>query len=116
MKKKNIIKENKYFEQIINNGFNYRNRFFTIYTRKNNIPNCRFGISIPKKIGNSVTRNKLKRQIKNIINDNYEFNYSIDYVIITTKNIFELDYKKMEKELMTLIINITEERKVKDEK
>jgi ribonuclease P protein component len=66
----------------------------------------RFGISIPKKVGNSVLRNKLKRQIKDIIDKNNCFNKNLDYVIIVRKEIITLKYNDMSFELLSLLTKI----------
>ena len=51
-----------------------------------------------KKIGNAVKRNKIKRRLKNIMNDalkkiNMDLNYS--YLFIAKKNIYDADYKML---------------------
>jgi ribonuclease P protein component len=40
------------------------------------------GVSIPKRIGIAVIRNKIKRQIKAILQDNLDVRKAIDYVIV----------------------------------
>jgi ribonuclease P protein component len=70
MKKINIIKESREFDKIIKHRQYYSNRYFVIYIMKKEDKYYCFGISIPKKVGNSVTRNKIKRQIKSIIDTN----------------------------------------------
>ena len=49
----------------------------------NNLPYARYGISVGKKLGNAVYRNKKKRQIRSII-DSLEKDYvkAKDYIII----------------------------------
>jgi ribonuclease P protein component len=93
MKKINIIKDSREFEKIIKNRHYYSNRFFIIYIIKKEAKYYRLGISIPKKVGNSVIRNKIKRQIKSIIDKNKFINKDFDYVIIVRKEIINLDYK-----------------------
>ena len=98
MKKINIVKENEQFNNIIQNSKKqYRNKDFILYVEKNNNnKNYRFGISVGKKIGNAVTRNKLKRQVRNII-DNYKNDYEFDkdYIIIVRKNCLNRSYNEM---------------------
>lgn len=106
MKKVNIIKKTQEFEKIIKYRHNYSNRFFVIYIMKKTEDYYRFGISIPKKVGNSVMRNKLKRQIKSIIDQKINFNTDLDYVIIVRKEIIDLDYNDKIKNLESLLIKI----------
>jgi ribonuclease P protein component len=107
MKKLNIIKKTQEFDQIIKYRHHYSNRFFVIYIMKKQEKYFRFGISIPKKVGNSVMRNKIKRQIKGIIDQNNNFNKDLDYVIIVRKEILELDYSEKEKSLESLLTKIS---------
>jgi len=108
MKKKNIVKENKDFSRIINNGKRYWNDAYSIYYEKNNYGDYRIGISVSKKIGNAVIRNKIKRQIRNIA-DKYKNIYQKDkdYIIIVRKNYINLKFSELEMKYLELINRIT---------
>ena len=108
MKKKEIIKDNREFSRIINKNKNIKNKYYSIYYEKNNSKNL-YGISVPTKTGNAVIRNKLKRQVKNIIDNNKNYiQSSYNYVIILIKNLLDLDYQSKEKELINLFKKIGE--------
>ena len=105
MKKVEIIKKNKTFSEIINKKNRLSNKYFSIYYSEGNNFN-KYGISIPKKTGNAVIRNKIKRQLKNIITNNKKNIQNInDYVIIVRKSILELSYEEMERNIINLIRN-----------
>ncbi len=108
MKKKNIIKNKLEFSKIINNSPFLKNNYFIIYyskTEKNN----RYGITIPKKTGKAYLRNRIKRQMKSIIDNNdLIIPKYYDYVIIIRKKLIELNYWQMEKELICLIKKLGE--------
>lgn len=109
MKKINIIKKNYEINKVINNGKLVKNRYFYIYKDKNNTNIYRFAICISKKIGNAVVRNKVKRQLKDIIDkSNLVFKYNDDYVIIVRKEINLINYEKMKENLINLISTIIE--------
>lgn len=111
MKKKEIIKKSNDYTNIINKNNKLKNKYYSIFYKKSS--NTLFGISIPKKTGNAVIRNKIKRQIKNIIDNNkIHIQNNYNYVIIIRKEILELTYIEKEKELITLLKKIGE----KDEK
>ena len=113
MKKKQIIQKEKEFTEIIHKCPYKKNNYFVIYYRKNKEQN-RFGISVPKKTGKAHIRNKIKRRIKNIIDQNEKrVQTPFDYVIIIRKRILELDYVTMNQQLMSLIIKIGEENEKK---
>ena len=108
MKKIDIIKSSNEYTEIINKEKSKKNKYYSIYYRSNN-QNNRYGITIPKKLGIAVLRNKTKRRIKNIIDKNKKSIQSgYDYVIIVKKGILELTYLDMEKELLKLMKSIGE--------
>ena len=103
IKKINIVKKSLDFEKIIENGKFNRNKFISIYIYDND-SKTRFGISVSKKVGNAVVRNKIKRQIKNIIDINKkDFQKNKDYIIIIKKDIINLSYKEIEESIMNII-------------
>ncbi|MDE5630927.1 MAG: ribonuclease P protein component, partial [Bacilli bacterium] len=64
----------------------------------------RFGLAVGKKIGNAVTRNRVKRQIRSIIDNNKNlFKNSKDYIIIVKRNFLDLSFQDMERELKSLL-------------
>ena len=106
MKKINVVKENEQFNKIIQTSKNqYKNRNYILYveTNKNN-KNYRFGISVGKKVGNAVTRNRLKRQVRNII-DNYKnvYEFDKDYIIIVRKNCLNQTYNELNDSFLDVI-------------
>ena len=106
MKKKYIVKYARDFEDIIKNGKCIRNRYYIIHHKPNNLPYDKFGISVTKKLGNAVFRNKYKRIIRSII-DNYKkhYNNNEDYIIILRREAIDKPYKDLEKELFALLNN-----------
>lgn len=101
MKKKDIIKKSLEYESIINKKKVVRNRFFSIYY--DIFDDTKYGITVPKKVGNAVIRNKIKRQIKNIIDNNKkDIQNNRHYVIIIKRSVLELSYNDIEKFLIHL--------------
>ncbi len=74
MKKIYRIKKSKEIESILKKRKSSGNKYYIIYVIKNTeTDHFRLAMSVSKKIGNAVIRNKSKRQIKSII-QNYENN------------------------------------------
>ena len=69
----------------------------------------KFGITVPTKTGKAVIRNKLKRQVKSIIDNNKNsIKNNYNYVIIIRKNLKDLNYQEKEKNLLELFNRIGE--------
>ncbi len=97
MKKINTVKKNDDFSKIIKTGKYYKTKYFVIYIKDNNLERYRFGISIGKKAGKAVTRNKIKRQLRTII-DKYKNDYpnGKDYIIIVKNCFIEASFSEIE--------------------
>ena len=46
------------------------------------LSNSRVGISVGKKLGNAVQRNRVKRQVRMMVDEIYDFNEEFDTVLI----------------------------------
>lgn len=104
MKKINIVKKNQDFSTILNNRKKIGNKYLVIYYKENNLSLNRYGISVSKKLGNAVTRNKIKRQVKNIIDKNENlFKKNQDYIIIIRKDFIDLKFESKEQIIKNLI-------------
>lgn len=64
MKKTESIKKNELFREIYSTGKSYANKNLVMYMKKNNTKNNRLGISVSKKVGNSVVRHRITRLIR----------------------------------------------------
>lgn len=100
MKKKYRVKRNEDFSNIISKKQSFANRSFIIYYKKNEEKYSRVGISVGKKIGNAVIRNKIKRQVRMMVQEIFDFQEPIDYVIIIRKKYISLSYEENKKELL----------------
>lgn len=102
MKKEYRIKANKEFQQIYKNGKSFANRQFIIYKYKNqDIDHFRIGLSVSKKIGNAVIRNRVKRYIRQVFTELKEdINDQYDYIIIARKPVAEMDFFQVKKSLI----------------
>lgn len=101
MKKINIVKKNDDYNRIIQKFKPYKYKDYVVYLEKTEENTYHFGFSVGKKIGNAVVRNKIKRQIKSIL-DKIVFQNGFNCIIIVRKSILEKSFNEMQEDL-TLI-------------
>ena len=115
MKKINILKNSRDFERIIKNNKPYKYKDYIIYLEKNTNDVYKFGLSVGKKIGNAVERNKVKRQLKSII-DKKDYQNNFNCIIIVGKGINEKSFNEREKNLLFALFELNLIKEKQDEK
>ena len=85
MKVLNRIKKNVEFNKVIEEGQLIKSDSLTLYFLENELGYTRIGISIPKKSGHAVVRNKMKRQIRAIVAKDVDLSKSFDIIMIARK-------------------------------
>lgn len=109
MKKKDIVKSQRDFSKIIKTGKKVSNNSFVIYYKDNNIDHSRYGISVGTKLGNAVFRNKYKRRIRMLVNNNNSlYNKNNDYIILLRKNAVSIEFKYLENDFNQLVQKLKE--------
>lgn len=99
------LKKNKEFNKVYNNGKSYATRNLVLYLLSaSENDNNRYGLSVSKKIGNAVVRNKLKRRLREIIRElekKYNFN-SYDIIFIARNPVVDLNYQQIKRDVEKL--------------
>ncbi len=97
------LKKNQDFGNVYRSGKSYANKYLVIYTLKNNSDRNRLGISVSKKVGNSVVRHRIKRLVKESYRLHEKmFNSGLDIVVIARKGSVVCDYAGIESALLHL--------------
>jgi len=110
MIKKLRVKKNEEFSLIINEHHSVSDDCFVMYFDNKKENYSRVGISVSKKLGNAVTRNWIKRQIRMMLANIYDFeNSAYDLVIIARKPFLNKSFAdksvQLEKLIKKAIIN-----------
>jgi len=100
------LSKNIEFKSLLN-GKKISNKYSTIFFKKlsnKNVKKLNVSFVAKKKLGNAVVRNRIKRRLRNIMNEaikkiNINLNYS--YLIIAKKMIFEDKYENIKKIFFT---------------
>lgn len=103
MKFSESLKKNADFRDVYKNGASYANRFLVMYVLKNGTKQNRLGISVSKKVGNSVIRHRLTRLIRESYRLQEEiFKNGLDIVVIARVNAKHASYQEVEQSLLRL--------------
>ncbi len=105
MKKINILKNSRDFTRIIKSFKSVKYKDYIIYVEKKEPDVYKFGFSVGKKIGNAVTRNKIKRQLKNIL-DKKRFKNNFNCVIIVGRGILARSFAEREENLIKILTKL----------
>lgn len=98
------LKKNQDFKRIYNKGRSYANGLLVTYYLPNQRDYNRLGLSVSKKVGNSVVRNKVKRRIR----ESYRLNEvkikkGYDIILISRVKANQADFKSIERALIHLM-------------
>ena len=115
MKKINILKNSRDFDRIIKSNKPYIYKDYVIYIEKNTNDYHKFGISVSKKLGNAVNRNKIKRQVRSIIDQN-DYQNNFNCIIIVGKGINEKSFDDRKNNLLIALSNLNIIKEKTDEK
>ena len=100
MKKRFHIKNNYEFQEIINKGKRVVTKNYILYyDQAKMVRNDRVGISASKKLGNAVERNKIRRQVRMMVDEISDFNRGVDIIIIVRNNYLSCSYEDNKKQL-----------------
>jgi ribonuclease P protein component len=111
------LKKNRDFQQVYRTGKSYANRLLVMYVLKNELDKNRFGISVSKKVGNSVVRHHITRLLRESYRLHEEmFHNGLDIVVIARAGAKNASYHEIESALLHLgnlhRITIKEEKKM----
>ena len=83
MKVINRIKDKEQFVFTVKKGLVLKQSPFIIHYIKNELNVCRIGLSVSKKLGNAVTRNRVKRQTRAMCDSLVDYtSHTFDIVIV----------------------------------
>lgn len=101
MKRFHVIKNNEEFRKVYSYGTSRANKLLVMYILKNGTDKSRFGISVSKKVGNSVVRHRLTRLIRESIRLNTgKFLPGYDIIIVARTSLKGKGYQETEGALL----------------
>ncbi len=77
------LKNTKQFDYVYKNGKSFANKYLIMYIIGNETNKNRYGLSVSKRVGNSVVRHRVARLIRESYRlEDYKFNSGLDIVIV----------------------------------
>ena len=110
MKKKYRVCKNEEFSSIIQHHTFVKSSSFVAYYKKRKENHARIGISVGKKLGNAVVRNKVKRQVRSMADSLFSFEEGYDLILIVRPMYLKADYASNTEQLAQLKKKIDELR------
>ena len=105
MQRSESLKKNHDFQKVYKNGTSKGNRYLVMYVLRNEDEHMknRLGISVSKKVGNSVVRHRITR----LIRESYRLNETVfkrglDIVVVARPNVKDRTYSEIESALLHL--------------
>lgn len=98
------LKKNFEFQKVYKQGKSIASKKIILFFKKNDNGNNNIGISVSKKIGNSVQRHRLKRIYKEAFRHiNRDLKEGYDFIIVARRGTGQISYKETVLELMKIM-------------
>lgn len=99
-RRRDRLKKRYEFRQVQLNGRRIHTAHFLIVIRPNASSNTRLGITVTKKVGSAVHRNRIKRVVREVFRRNRGlFPVGHDVVLIAKRDAVDVDYESLLAEL-----------------
>ena len=103
MKRFPSVKKNSEFQVTYRNGTSYANRLLVMYVMKTGEEENRIGISVSKKVGNSVVRHHITRLLREIFRlNNNRIKTGLNIILVARVAAARSDYRHLEGAYMHL--------------
>ena len=92
VQQRNRLSRSRDFDAVYRHGRSTSTRFLTLwwYAREEPVGDPRLGFAVPKAVGNAVVRNRIKRQLREIVTSRLEGAPPVnDYVLVVRKGLPE---------------------------
>lgn len=103
MRNINSIRKTAQFQEVYRQGKSYANKYLVMYVLENSSDERRLGISVSKKVGNSVVRHRITRLIRESYRLHKElFSSGLDIVVIARASAKDRSFQEIESAFLHL--------------
>ncbi len=93
---------NTQFKKLYQKGSSYVSPTVVIYARQNGLAHNRLGITVSKKIGKAVVRNRSKRRLREVFRTNSgKLKRGFDFVLVARGRTAFVPYPKLEEDFLS---------------
>ena len=110
----NRVKKTKEFNYIYKKGSFYSCKYFFVHYVDTKLPNAKIGISLNSKVGNSVTRSRLKRVVSEIVRVKLPILAVKNYVITLKTEANSVDFRVLNDEFNKFLVKCNLIKDTKD--
>ena len=93
------LRDSQEFRSVSRTGIKYRTPSLVVSARPSPNTLNRFGFVVPKRVGNAVTRNLVKRRLRSACSGFVDTPFGLDFVLRAEKPILELSFQQLQKEV-----------------
>jgi len=97
------LKKSWQFRKVYNEGDKYFGKLFILHVLPNNTQEIRLGLTVTKKVGISVERNRIKRVIREVFRLYEGILPGNDLVVVARKSAVDLKYSQARNSLTNLL-------------
>ncbi|MBL0385022.1 ribonuclease P protein component [Tumebacillus sp. ITR2] len=108
LQREHRLTDKRDFQRVFHHGHSFANRYLVLYYMKTpNNPAFRVGFSVSKKVGKAVTRNRVKRLLREAFRlEKEKVTDLYDFVVIARPSAAELDFHTIRQNVQHLLRNM----------
>lgn len=105
-----MLSNSQQFRKVYDQGQRFHTSYFSAFTLKNDIGELRIGITVTRKIGNAVVRNRCKRRLREALRKllNDPLDLAGDLVINAKSDLVKAEFTQIVDALAKTIIRVRE--------
>ena len=97
------LRKHAQFSRVQSKGRRLGGKFLLLIFAPKSVPGVRHGLTVSKRVGNAVTRNKVKRRLRNILRTQNVSTLSVDLVWIARPDAANAKYADLHAEVYDLL-------------